>query len=118
MCLESREDLREIVAACDAEVQYMDHHVGRILSTLREFGLYEESLIIVTADHGEEFGEHGVYGEHWSTYDGTQRVPLLMKPPSGSDATPSRRDQLVTNVDMASTIADYAGLEPANEWQG
>jgi arylsulfatase A-like enzyme len=74
--------------------------------------------VVVTGDHGEEFGEDGRYGEHWSTHDGTQRVPLLVKPPADADVERGRRSQLVTNVDMAPTIADYAGFEAPERWQG
>jgi len=116
--VESREDLAELIAAYDAEINYADRHVGRLLEYLRETGQYDESLIVLTGDHGEEFGEHGLYREHWSTHDGTQRVPMVVKPPGGTPFEPGIRDQLVTNVDFAPTIADYLGVAPPDKWQG
>lgn len=116
--VESRDDLRELIAQYDAEIRYVDRHLGRFFTYLRQHDLFEESLIIVTADHGEEFGEHGLYREHWSTHDGTQRVPLLIKPPTSASGVPGAREQLVTNVDLAPTIADYAGFAPPSRWQG
>jgi arylsulfatase A-like enzyme len=116
--IENMEALREVIAGYDAEIHYADRHVGRVLDALRERGLYDETLIVVTADHGEEFGEHGLYREHWSTHEGTQNVPLLVKPPASADVDPGSREELVTNVDMAPTLADYAGLEPPASWQG
>lgn len=113
-----RSDLAEMIAQYNAEIRYADHHVGRLLDFLHELGLYDESLVAITADHGEEFGEHGLYREHWSTHDGTQRVPFLLKPPSGQPIEMGARDQLVTNVDMPPTIADYAGLNVPPCWQG
>lgn len=118
MDINNREDLRQMVANYDAEIRYADRHLGRLFNHLREAGLYDESLIVVTSDHGEEFGEHGLYREHWSTHDGTQRVPLLVKPPADSDAETGYRSQLVTNVDMAPTLADYAGFDAPGKWQG
>jgi arylsulfatase A-like enzyme len=118
MDVTDRDDLRQLLANYDAEIHYADQHVGRLLEYLRENGLYDETLVVVTADHGEEFGEHGLYREHWSTHDGTQRVPLLVKPPSGTAFESGHRSHLVTNVDMAPTLADYADLQPPGQWQG
>jgi len=116
--IQSRAVLDELVSHYDAEIRYADRWVGELLDDLRERGLYEETLVVVTADHGEEFGEHGVYREHWSTHDGTQRVPMLVKPPANVDYEAGPRDHLVTNVDMAPTIADYAELDVPDAWQG
>jgi arylsulfatase A-like enzyme len=118
MEIADRDDLQKMIAAYDAEIRYVDHHVGRVIEALKQNEIYDDSLIIVTGDHGEEFGEHGVYQEHWSTYDGTQRVPLIIKPPAESGYEPGTTDALVTNVDHAPTIAEYAGLEMPARWQG
>ena len=118
MDIDDRDDLRQLIANYDAEIHYADHHLGRLFDYLRVNGLYDDSLIVVTADHGEEFGEHGLYREHWSTHDGTQRVPLLVKPPADTPFEAGDRSQLVTNVDMAPTLADYAGFEAPARWQG
>jgi arylsulfatase A-like enzyme len=109
-------DLLDTLAAYDAEIRYCDRHVGRVLDALRERGVYDETLIVLLADHGEEFGEHGCYSEHWSTHEGTQRIPLLVKPPGGADRAAS--DALVTNVDVAPTILDYAGPDRPAAWHG
>jgi arylsulfatase A-like enzyme len=113
-----RDALGELLAHYDVEIRYTDEHVGRLLDALRENDLYDETLIVVTGDHGEEFGEHGLYREHWSTHDGTQRVPMVIKPPADTPVDPGVRDHLVTNVDLAPTITDYLGVDPPERWQG
>ena len=118
MGIGDREDLRDTLASYDAEVRYADRHIGRLLDALRQHGVYDDTTVVVTADHGEEFGEHGVYRDHWSTHEGTQRVPLIVKPPAGIGAETGSREGLVTNVDLPPTIADLAGLEPPSAWQG
>ena len=118
MDISNRNDLGRLLANYDAEVHYVDRHVGRLIDHLKEAGIYQETLIVLTADHGEEFGEHGVYREHWSTYDGTQRVPLLIKPPADTGFKPDVRSELVTNVDIAPTLADYADMRPPACWHG
>ncbi|MFB6135620.1 MAG: sulfatase [Halobacteriaceae archaeon] len=114
--IESREALRECLAHYDAEIRYADEHVGRLLDDLRDRGVYDDALILLAADHGEEFGEHGVYREHANAYDPTQRIPLFVKPPGGADL--DAREEVVTNVDIAPTVADYAGLDAPGAWQG
>ncbi|WP_436926134.1 sulfatase family protein [Halosimplex amylolyticum] len=116
--IRDREALRRLYAGYDAEIRYADEHVGRLFDRLREQGRYDDTLIVVLADHGEEFGEHGVYRNHWSTYEGTQNVPLIVKPPADAAVEPGARDQLVTNVDVAPTLTDYVGADTPDGWQG
>ncbi|WP_276257391.1 sulfatase [Haloglomus litoreum] len=118
MEVESREDLRRLYASYDAEIRHVDREVGRLLEYLRETGRYDETMVVVTGDHGEEFGEHGMYVKHGNVHDASQRVPLLVKPPASADYEPGHRDQLVTNVDLAPTLVDYAGLDRPAQWQG
>ena len=116
--IEDRDDLRQLLATYDAEIRYADAQVGRLLDWLRDRGRYDDTMVVVTGDHGEEFGEQGVYRQHWSAHDGTQHVPLVVKPPADAPVDVGGRDHLVTNVDVAPTLADYAGLEPPGQWQG
>lgn len=118
MDIEGRDDLNEMLSHYDAEIRYADEQIGRLLTRLESRGLYEEATIVLTGDHGEEFGEHGLYREHWSTHDGTQHVPLIVKPPSDEPVDRSSRAELVTNVDIAPTIADYEGLDRPARWLG
>jgi arylsulfatase A-like enzyme len=116
--ISDRDDLAKFDAQYDAEIRYADRQIGRLVRRLKELDCYDETMIVVTGDHSEEFGEHGLYQEHWSTHDGTQRVPLIMKPPASLDAESGVRDHLVTNVDIAPTLADVAGLDTLAKWQG
>lgn len=117
MNIDDRNDLQHLIANYDAEIHYADKHIGRLFEYLKSNGIYHDSLIVVTADHGEEFGEHGLYREHGSTHDGTQRVPLFIKPPINTEFEPGHRSQLVTNVNMAPTLAAYADFEAPGQWQ-
>jgi len=118
MRIDSRADLNEMLSHYDAEIHYADDQVGQVLDRLKSMGLYDEATIVLTGDHGEEFGEHGLYREHWSTYEGTQHVPLIVKPPFKYPAKNGVCSELVTNVDIAPTIADFEELEQPEQWQG
>ena len=114
--IEDRDDLRQLYAAYRAEVNHVDSQLEKIFEKLKDRDIYDETLVIVTADHGEEFGEHGVYQEHWSTNENIQKVPLLVKPPEGEPDV-EKVDELVSNTDIAATVLDYHGVEKPGKWQ-
>jgi arylsulfatase A-like enzyme len=118
MGISKRRDLLEMLANYCAEIRYMDTHLSRLFEYLRDVDLYDESLVLFASDHGEEFGERGIYRDHGSTHEATQRVPLLIKPPKSQPLENSTTDELVTNIDLAPTILDYFDIDPPAEWQG
>jgi choline-sulfatase len=67
------------------EVRAVDDAVGRLTAELRRLGMYDDTLIVVLADHGEEFWEHGSYGHGHSLYDELLHVPLLVKLPGSAE---------------------------------
>ena len=74
-------ELQEITDGYDASIAWVDSEFGKTLSLLREKKLYDDSMIIFLADHGEALGEHGVMGHTSNVYDETSRVPLIIKYP-------------------------------------
>ncbi|HSR67242.1 MAG TPA: sulfatase-like hydrolase/transferase [Acidobacteriota bacterium] len=103
------------------EVEYADRHIGRLLDLLDEKGLYRDSLIIYTSDHGESRGEHGELTHGFFIYQSTQHIPLIVKlPQSGGEvASAGRRvSGLARLLDVAPTVLRQAGLRPPREWQG
>ena len=66
------------------EIRYVDANIGRVVEKLKTLGIYDDALIVVTSDHGEEFMEHGDVAHGHSLYEEMIRVPLIVKPPSGS----------------------------------
>jgi arylsulfatase A-like enzyme len=104
-------------APYDGEVAYEDDVVEKLLTALRRRGLYTNSIIAVTADHGEALGEHGESTHGIFLYDETIHVPLLFKLPQGksSGRKISRRASL---VDIAPTILQLAGAQIPRAMQG
>jgi arylsulfatase A-like enzyme len=99
---------RHLVSQYDGEIAYVDHHLGRLFELLQELGIYEGSLIIVTSDHGEALGEHGLLGHGVSVYQNQVYVPLLIKFPEQRE--PAIVDELVSTVDLLPTVLDMLGL--------
>src|SRR5262249_50411593 len=104
--------------AYDGDVGYLDAQIGRLVDELRHHGLYDDALIVVTSDHGEELHAHGG-GWRGATLSAEQlRVPLIVKPPGGRPGGARTVDALVTSLDVAPTIIRAAGLVPPDVMQG
>ncbi|MGA1843667.1 MAG: sulfatase [bacterium] len=84
---EGQWDLNFYINQYDGEIRYCDYHIGKILDHLQESGLYDDSIIIITADHGEAFFEHGACDHGFTLYNEETMVPLLMRFPSSMACT-------------------------------
>lgn len=92
------------------EVSYTDEHVGRLLDSLRERGILEKSLVILTSDHGEAMNEHWEKWNHGqSTYETTVRTPLIIRQPGGRGGG-TRVGVLASNIDVVPTVLDRLGV--------
>jgi arylsulfatase A-like enzyme len=96
----------------------VDDEFRRLIDGLRAEGLYEDTLILLTSDHGEEFSEHGKMGWHSHTlYDELLRVPLAIKLP-GQRLAGIRVAELVRGIDVAPSILAELALPSPSEWDG
>ncbi|TDC50276.1 hypothetical protein E1212_15370 [Jiangella ureilytica] len=108
--------LRTAMAHYYATIGQLDHQVGLLLDRLRDRGLYDDTLVVFTSDHGEYLGFHHLLLKNGPMYDPLAKVPLVVKFP-GTRA--SRRDtSLVSLIDVAPTVLAAAGLVPADPLPG
>jgi arylsulfatase A-like enzyme len=107
----TREDVAHIARAYDAELRSADAAVGRLVAWLRETRRYDDTLIAVTSDHGEELGEHGRVGWHAHTlYDELLLVPLVIKFP-GSRLAGAIDARQARGIDVAPTLLAALGVD-------
>lgn len=106
--------LRAIYLGLAAEV---DHHLGRLLAALRETGQYDDTLIVVTADHGEMLGDHHAWGK-MSYHDAAYHTPLIIRDPDRPEGFGAAFDQPTESVDVAPTILDLLGLATPDTMDG
>jgi len=106
----SDNDIAKMIALYDGELRYLDDRLGELFSSLKERGLFDKTLIVVTADHGEEFLEHGRIGHGQALHDELLRIPLLIKFPGGRWAG-REIDYPAESVDILPTLTDYLGWE-------
>lgn len=107
----SAEDLAYTVALYDGEIRFVDSILGEIVGELRSRGLWERTLFVFTADHGDEFMDHGGLGHGRTLYPEMLRIPMLFAG-AGLAERPARLEGLVRNLDLAPTIAAAAGTSP------
>jgi arylsulfatase A-like enzyme len=109
--------LRRVMAYYYGAISHLDHQIGRLLDLLRRRGLYDQTLIIFTSDHGEYLGFHHLLLKDGPMYDPLVKVPLLVKFPAGR-----RRgvvdDALVSLIDVAPTILGVCGCPPRTSLPG
>lgn len=111
--------LRQIRATYYGMVSEVDHELGRLIEHLRETGAYDRTLIVVVSDHGEQLGDHWMFGKY-GYFDASFRVPLIVRDPR-READGGRGRQVgafTENVDVMPTILDWLGLEAPAQCDG
>src|SRR5262249_55117430 len=99
----------------DAEVTFVDQHVGKLLSFVDEQPWAKDTVVIISSDHGEAFGEHKMYRHGFEIYEMLVRVPLMVRAPG---MTPRRIDVPRSAIDLAPTILELTGAPAEASFQG
>lgn len=111
------EAMQHLVDCYDEGIRYTDWQLGRLFDRLHELGRLEDTLVILTSDHGEEFGEHGSL-LHWQLYyQPNLRIPLILRPPGGVDG-PQRIRDTAELIDILPTLLDWSDSPPLAAAQG
>ena len=110
----NQEEINQVMNLYDGELAYVDQELGRFFDELKAARLYERSLIIVTADHGEAFYEHGYWKHTQTLYEEMVRVPLIVKWPE--DSPTGNVETMVSQIDVFPTVLEAAGETPPGTW--
>jgi arylsulfatase A-like enzyme len=109
------EDLNFLISLYDAEIGLTDAVFGDLVAWMKEQELWENTVILVTSDHGEEFWEHGQYGHH-QVYDHTLHVPFLVRTPDGVGGL--RRPDNIELLDLMPSLLELCGIPIPNSVMG
>lgn len=109
-------DLAHLLALYDGEIRSLDGWLARLIDALDERDRLDDTLLVFTADHGDEFLEHGERGHAHSLYQELVHVPLLIRPPGG--ATGRRVAQRVAHVDIMPTVLELTGVSAPASIEG
>jgi len=102
----------------DGKLFFLDEKIGELFNELREINLYDNSIIIVTADHGEELNDHDNWGHTRTLYDESIHIPLAIKFPIHSGIKARQIDSIVGSIDILPTLLDYVGIQDHKYMQG
>lgn len=112
----NRQAMRRLIDGYDTGIRYTDDQIASIVAQLKQAGVYDETMIIISADHSESMGELGIYAEHATADEGTCHIPLIIKYPGGAKGV--RNNKLHYNLDLAPTLMELLGGKSAPLWDG
>ena len=118
--LDDLDGARAMIDGYDCGIRYMDEYLGRLFELLKDEGVWDETVIVISADHGENMGELGIYGDHITADAITHRIPMIIRWPGA--VHPSRRGGENTGfhygLDLPPTIAELLGADAPPVWDG
>jgi len=97
------------IAEYDGAIRYVDGEIGRLMEGLKKHGIADQTLVIITSDHGESLTEHGIYFDHHGLYEVSIHVPLIMRYPEVLSAGKAV-EGFVQHIDLVPTILDLVGI--------
>ena len=106
----SDSDWEILIALYNAEMAYVDMRIGEMIEYLRQQGILDNTMVILTSDHGENLGDHGMMDHQYCVYDTLAHVPMIVRYPDAF-AQGSRESGLVQSVDIFATIAKLIGQQ-------
>jgi iduronate 2-sulfatase len=110
----TRDEARDALQAYLASTSFVDSQIARVLAKLDELHLSENTIVVLTGDHGYQLGEHGLWAKQ-TLFEGASHVPLIIAAP---DVKPGTRSGLAEQVDIYPTLCDLAGLPKPKHLQG
>jgi len=113
--LENESILKEVINAYDDEILSNDKAIGELLQALKDENMYEDSIIVITSDHGEEFMDHRNLQHGKTLYDEQLKVPLMIRLPSKIDRFEKKQ---VSQVDIVPSLLQVLGIRAANRFDG
>lgn len=113
----SEQEVREALALNHGSLAHIDDSIGRVMAQLRALGLDDNTVVMFTSDHGDLLGERGLMFKGGLHYPALTRVPFIWRDGAAAPATGSSK-ALTQTIDIAATVLDRAGLQPANGMQG
>jgi len=117
--IETVADAVEHLDGYDTGIHYADYYVGKLIQDLKDLGIYEETAIIVSSDHGENHGELNVWGDHQTADHICNRIPLIVRWPGVTDGQQGKVcDAFHYNLDLAATLAELTGRQQPASWNG
>lgn len=112
----SQQDKQHFINMYDAEIRYFDYYFGQIIDNLKKLGLFEDTIIVLAADHGEEFSDHNGFEHGHTLYNELIHIPLIIK--YSSKLQPKRIKTHVKQQDLTPTLLKICRIKKSTELRG
>ncbi len=117
--IKNLQDAKAHIDGYDTGIHYADYYIGKLIQDLKDMGIYDDTAIILCADHGENQGELNVWGDHQTADQATNRLPLIIRWPGVTDAQAGTvKEALHYHLDLTATLAELVGGEQPLSWDG
>ena len=114
--IRNRDDFKKYIDGYDASIRYIDDKVGELLELLDRKNVLDETVFVISADHGECFGEQGLYGEHGTSSRCVHNIPMAVRLP-GMDKL-VHNDELIYHFDLLPSLCDLWNISTPPRWHG
>lgn len=114
--IQNRDDFKKLIDGYDAAIAYTDYHVGQVMNVLADAGLLDDTVIVISGDHGDSFGEHGQYMDHGIANEAVHNIPMIVRWPGMPGGLVS--DELIYGLDLGPTLCDMLGFSTPSKWDG
>jgi arylsulfatase A-like enzyme len=108
-------DVTQMFDGYDVGIRYADDAVGRLVNKLADLGVLDDTIIWISSDHGEAFGELGVYADHQAADEATSHIPAILR---GPGIAVGEQTGLHYHLDVAATVVELAGAQLPASWDG
>ncbi|UUX49550.1 alkaline phosphatase family protein [Nisaea acidiphila] len=113
----SDDEIRALMAVYYGMIAEVDAQLGRLIEGLKRNGAYENTLIVLTSDHGEMMGEHHLFGK-LGYFEGSYHIPLIVRAPGAGVARGTRVTKFTESIDIAPTLAEWSGIDVPLQYDG
>ena len=113
------DQVRAVIDGYDCGVLFADEHAGQLFEKLASLDVFDETALMISADHGETLGELNIYGDHQTADEQTSRVPMILRWPAlGAEAAGRVDGALHYQFDVAASVLDLLGGRVPRSWDG
>ena len=114
----SKEDYDHLIALYDSQISRIDEFIGKLIEELKRLGIYNKTLLVFFADHGEELHEHNFYIQHQrSVYESVLKIPMIIRYPEKIPENRRIKD-VVESIDIMPTVLELCGIKPNDKTSG
>src|SRR5262249_49851676 len=110
-------EIQQMIASYYGLISEVDDNVGQVINCLKQLGMYDDTLIVFTCDHGEQLGEHWLW-DKGGYFDASYHIPLIVRDPKATEWQGQLVERFTESIDLMPTILEWLGLPVPQQCDG